>query len=81
MIQTEPLSFDRCYNDGFLPEHRHPANVALHAAGTVLGLVWLPATLLSGAPWVALTLRAGSFGPLLYLLTETPVPGASSASR
>ena len=55
--------------------------MALHVAGTVLGLVWLPATLLSGAPWVALALQAGSFGPLLYLLTKAPVPGASSASR
>jgi hypothetical protein len=38
----------------FLPEHRHPANVALHVLGTVAGLVWLPAVVLAGWPWLVL---------------------------
>ena len=46
------------YDKTFLPEHRHPANVALHVVGTLLGLgflcgvVWAAAS--RGAPaWLA----------------------------
>ena len=48
-----------------------------------LVLVWLVrdarAAGRSPWPWVALTLVAGSFGPLLYLLFR-PAPGAAGAS-
>ena len=46
-----PLSFDRFYTEIYLPEHRHPANVALHIAGTIAGLAWLLLTLTATWPW------------------------------
>ena len=36
------------YDKTFLPEHQHPANVALHVAGTLLGLGFL-----CGVVWAA----------------------------
>ena len=42
-------SFDTFYREIFLPEHRHPLNVALHIAGTLAGLVFVVAVL--AAPW------------------------------
>jgi hypothetical protein len=41
--------FDEFYRLVFLPEHRHPVNVALHVFGTVAGLAYVP-TMLS-MPW------------------------------
>jgi hypothetical protein len=48
------ISFKQFYAQHFLAEHQHPLNIALHAAGTVAGLVF--------AAWVLLAL------PLWYLL-------------
>lgn len=44
MSQTR-APFQTFYRDVFLPEHRHPLNVALHIAGTLAGLAWIPLTL------------------------------------
>jgi hypothetical protein len=46
--------FDHFYRDHYLPEHRHPVNRALHVAGTLAGLAWLPLTLWSPMPWLML---------------------------
>ncbi len=43
--------FDDFYNVVFLPEHRHPANVALHMVGTIGGLAFLPAVLSASPIW------------------------------
>ena len=49
-----PPSFSAFYTQVFLPEHQHPLTVALHVAGTLLGLAWLIATPLAGWPWLVL---------------------------
>ena len=41
---------DQFYREHFLPEHRHRGNIALHVAGTLAGLVWLPLSLFSAWP-------------------------------
>ena len=41
--------FDDFYRLVYLPEHRHPVNVALHAAGTLAGLAYGLAVLCM--PW------------------------------
>jgi hypothetical protein len=46
--------FATFYAQVFLPEHQHPANVALHVLGTVFSLVALWAVLAAGWPWLAL---------------------------
>jgi hypothetical protein len=52
--QPAIVSYERFYNEHYLAEHRHPANVALHVAGTLLGLAWVGASLWLQAPWWAL---------------------------
>ena len=47
-------AFDAFYADHFCVEHRHPANRALHVFGVLLGLAWLPLTLLWSLPWLVL---------------------------
>lgn len=42
------------YRQQFLPEHRHPANIALHVSGTVAGIVFAGAALMSAMPYLAL---------------------------
>lgn len=37
-IVTKQRDFGSFYRDHFIPEHSHPANVALHIFGTVAGL-------------------------------------------
>ena len=49
-----PLNFSAFYTQVFLPEHQHPLTVALHVAGTLLGLAWLIAAPLAGWPWLVL---------------------------
>ncbi len=48
------LSFSSFYTQVFLPEHQHPLTVALHVAGTLLGLAWLIAMPLLGWQWLVL---------------------------
>ena len=48
------IGFHDFYRNHFLPEHRHPATIGLHVFGTVLGTLFLPATLLSTMPYLAL---------------------------
>jgi hypothetical protein len=48
------IDFDNFYERVFLPEHKHPLNIALHVFGTLAGLAWLVATPLMGAPLLAL---------------------------
>lgn len=48
------VDFGTFYREHYLPEHRHPATVAMHVAGTLLSAAWIPATLLSPLPWLAL---------------------------
>jgi hypothetical protein len=48
------IRFRQFYRHHFLAEHRHPANVALHMAGTIAGAVFLIAALLSRWPWAML---------------------------
>jgi hypothetical protein len=50
--------FDTFYRDVYHAEHRHPANVALHVAGTIGGLGFLVVTLASPLPWLALLFPA-----------------------
>jgi hypothetical protein len=52
--RTPGMTHDRFYREHFLPEHQHRGNVALHVAGTVAGLLWLPYSLLTA--WPALVL-------------------------
>lgn len=43
--------FSAFYRDVFLPEHRHPLNVALHIFGTLAGLAWIAAILSAPGLW------------------------------
>jgi hypothetical protein len=53
-MQDQGLPFADFYRQVFLPEHQQPLNVALHVAGTVASMVWLPWVLMQGLPWLAL---------------------------
>jgi hypothetical protein len=44
-------AFDRFYREVYLPEHRHPANIALHIGGTLAGLGWIIGCLIAPWPW------------------------------
>jgi hypothetical protein len=48
------IGFHEFYRNHFLAEHQHPATVALHILGTVVGTVFLVMTLLSTLPYLAL---------------------------
>lgn len=50
------VAFATFYRQHFLPEHRHPANVALHLLGTLGGGAVAIAALLAPAPWPWLAL-------------------------
>ena len=56
-------SFSQFYREVFLPEHRHPANVALHVLGTLAALVFLAGTLTLWQPWFALLFPVVHAGP------------------
>ena len=47
-------AFATFYRDHYLLEHRHPGNIALHVAGTIGGLGYGVAALVSPLPWLAL---------------------------
>jgi hypothetical protein len=47
------LTFRIFYADHYLPDHRHPANVALHVLGTLASGGGLVAALISPMPWLA----------------------------
>ncbi len=51
MTDHAAQTFSAFYRDVFLPEHQHPANVALHMLGTLLAIGLLPIALLSPWPW------------------------------
>jgi hypothetical protein len=53
-IVSARLDFDSFYRDHFIPEHSHPANVALHIFGTLAGLVLLIASVTIIPLWWAL---------------------------
>jgi retinol dehydrogenase-13 len=67
----QPTDFWSFYNSHFLPEHTHPANVALHVCGTVLGLAYV-----CGVLWVAAS-RGGPawLAALLLFPVVHAVPG------
>ncbi len=48
------IRFSEFYRHHFLAEHQHPLTVALHVGGTIAGVVFLAAALLSRWPWAAL---------------------------
>jgi hypothetical protein len=56
------MRFSTFYTEVFLPEHRHPANVALHAVGTALGLALLAFAAWRGPWWIA------AFFPVVHAL-------------
>ena len=41
-MSSTRIPFETFYREVFLPEHRHPLNVALHIGGTLAGLAWIP---------------------------------------
>lgn len=51
---SERVGFDSFYRDHFVPEHSHPANVALHIFGTLAGLLLIAASLTVIPLWWAL---------------------------
>jgi hypothetical protein len=48
------MTFESFYRQTFLPEHRRPANVALHALGVVGGLGLVAWAFWAAQPWWAL---------------------------
>ena len=48
---TRRGDFDSFYREHFIPEHSHPANVALHIIGTLAGLVLLVASVTIISLW------------------------------
>jgi hypothetical protein len=47
-------SFRQFYQNHYITEYRHPANVALHIFGTVGGLAFVAWALASPMPWLAI---------------------------
>ncbi len=62
-MTTHPITFASFYRDHYLPDHRHPANVALHVAGTLCSAVAAATALLSPMPWLALLYPILHVGP------------------
>ncbi len=50
-MSSKRVPFETFYREVFLPEHRHPLNVALHIAGTLAGLAWIPFALSAPGLW------------------------------
>ncbi len=56
---TEPkLSFSKYYHEQFLPEHQHPANIALHVLGVLFALALIVASFTIIPIWWALLFPA-----------------------
>jgi hypothetical protein len=53
-MSAPPSAFREFYADHYLPDHKHPANVALHVAGTIGSAAFAIAALVSPMPWLAL---------------------------
>jgi hypothetical protein len=53
-MPARQLSFRKFYADHYLPDHKHPANIALHIAGTFGSAAFAIAALASPMPWLAL---------------------------
>jgi hypothetical protein len=51
-MKADRYHFREFYKQVFLPEHRHPANVALHVLGTMLGIVYAIGVLYLSSPWL-----------------------------
>lgn len=51
---TSNPGFRDFYRQHFLPEHQHPANVALHVGGTVAGIAFAVVALASALPYLVL---------------------------
>ena len=50
-MSSTRIPFETFYREVFLPEHRHPLNVALHIGGTLAGLAWIPVALSAPGLW------------------------------
>jgi hypothetical protein len=50
-MSHDRVPFATFYREVFLPEHRHPVNVALHIAGTLAGVAWIALTLAAPGLW------------------------------
>jgi hypothetical protein len=50
-MSSTRIPFKTFYREVFLPEHRHPVNVALHIGGTLAGLAWIPLALSAPGMW------------------------------
>lgn len=48
------VAFREFYTDHYLRDHKHPANVALHVAGTLGSATFVIVALASPMPWLAL---------------------------
>ncbi len=57
------MSFDVFYRDTFLPEHRHPANIVLHVAGTLASAGLVIWAFVAGQPLWALLYPLVHVGP------------------
>lgn len=62
-IITEQLDFSSFYQDHFIPEHSHPANIALHIVGTLAGLALIVAGLTVIPIWWVLLFPLIHVGP------------------
>jgi len=57
------MTFETFYRETFLPEHRHPANVAMHALGVLGGVGLVVWALVIGQPLWALAWPAAHAAP------------------
>jgi hypothetical protein len=48
------IPFRDFYADHYLADHKHPANIALHAVGTIGSAAFMAGALFSPMPWLAL---------------------------
>lgn len=60
MSMAATRDFETFWRQVYLVEHRNPANVALHVAGTVAGVALVPLALAAGTWWLLL------FWPLIH---------------